>query len=536
MPNIQQWQRSIGRRVVVLAFGAACLCGGLVITNVRAADRPPSTEELMRGRELFTREWLPHDSRARGGDGLGPVFNESSCAACHSLGGIGGAGPANKNVEIVSAFSTQQRMQRSDPLGLPGFVIGSLFGRPPGTRQPAAKPDPKKETEELVRIHPGFRGARSVVLHRFSTNPTYENWRLRRNGAAIFAPSVWVDEKGVERVGVDFDAPELERPEAAKEISGAVRANQLRQQMRLSALQNRSAVAQSQHGNFTLIVSQRNTTSLFGAGLIDSIPDQVLETAAETKHSNFPGISGRLSRLANGKIGRFGWKAQTAGLREFAMTACAVELGLNVPEHEQAGLVFKPDYRPPGLDMDANDCNALVAFLKQLPSPAQRFPAGEPQVRIIESGKSLFASVGCAACHTPKLGDVDGIYSDLLVHDMGQELGDTGHYGVFIPSPGEEGNQEPVPAIAEAFSVTDATASDPAKKIIGATRLEWRTPPLWGFRDSGPYLHDGRAETLDQAIAFHGGEGEESTRRYFALSDEQRFQVTSFLKSLVAPE
>ena len=40
-----------------------------------------------------------------------------------------------------------------------------------------------------------------------------------------------------------------------------------------------------------------------------------------------------------------------------------------------------------------------------------------------------------------------------------------------------------------------------------AKRGEWRTPPLWGFRDSAPYLHDGRAQDLAQAVALHGGQG-----------------------------
>ena len=69
----------------------------------------------------------------------------------------------------------------------------------------------------------------------------------------------------------------------------------------------------------------------------------------------------------------------------------------------------------------------------------------------------------------------------------------------------------------------------------GASRQEWRTPPLWGVRDSGPYLHDGRAETLEQAIALHGGEGRHTALRYFALSPGGRATVIAFLKSLIAP-
>ena len=68
-----------------------------------------------------------------------------------------------------------------------------------------------------------------------------------------------------------------------------------------------------------------------------------------------------------------------------------------------------------------------------------------------------------------------------------------------------------------------------------ATRQEWRTPPLWGVRDSGPYLHDGRAQTLEQAVALHGGQGANAAQRFFELSPRQRLQVEAFLKSLVAP-
>ena len=68
-----------------------------------------------------------------------------------------------------------------------------------------------------------------------------------------------------------------------------------------------------------------------------------------------------------------------------------------------------------------------------------------------------------------------------------------------------------------------------------ASRFEWRTPPLWGFRDSAPYLHDGRAKTLDQAIAFHGGEAASITQHYFKLTAKERQQLEAFMKTLTAP-
>ena len=63
----------------------------------------------------------------------------------------------------------------------------------------------------------------------------------------------------------------------------------------------------------------------------------------------------------------------------------------------------------------------------------------------------------------------------------------------------------------------------------------FQTARLWGIADTAPYLHDGRAATLAQAIALHGGEAQTSTQKFFALSDAERFQVISFMKSLVAP-
>jgi hypothetical protein len=69
----------------------------------------------------------------------------------------------------------------------------------------------------------------------------------------------------------------------------------------------------------------------------------------------------------------------------------------------------------------------------------------------------------------------------------------------------------------------------------GPSPGEWRTPPLWGYRDSGPYLHDGRAQNLEEAVALHEGQGATSAHGFFALSSRERFQVEAFLKSLVAP-
>jgi CxxC motif-containing protein (DUF1111 family) len=66
-------------------------------------------------------------------------------------------------------------------------------------------------------------------------------------------------------------------------------------------------------------------------------------------------------------------------------------------------------------------------------------------------------------------------------------------------------------------------------------RQEWRTPPLWGFRNSAPYLHDGRAGSLEEAVAYHGGQAEPSAKLFFKLLPEERLRVQAFLRSLAPP-
>lgn len=527
--------RMRGAPMIAGLLGAVAWLGPVAAPAADAGK--PRDDRRALGRELFGREWLPGDSRAHGGDGLGPVYNDSSCVACHNLGAVGGAGPASKNVDIVTASPGElgMMMQQADASnggrrGFLGRALGSLVGLDdpaetgpgaPGARKPPARRKP--DTRELVKAHPGFRTARSVVVHRFGTDSGYEMWR-----------------QGILGFGIN-------------PFQGAQGDNS--QFLAITAVNMGRSASQTMAGEFTLVRSQRNPTPLFGAGLIDAIPDRVLEEAAKAKHAGFPEVAGRVSRLKDKRIGRFGWKAQTPSLEDFVLTACAVELGLEVPGHRQGGVPQKPDAKAKGLDLTGEECDALVAYVRDLPRPAGRRPPADPDAREIEAGRKLFASVGCATCHTPRLGEVEGIYGDLLLHDMGQQLGDTGQYSVFDPSSSEEEVVDedvgPVaqaeaatvpqpPAASTPFAMQPQMAPPPPSAIKRpttgpASRFEWRTPPLWGFRDSGPYLHDGRADTLEQAVALHDGEAANIARRYFALGARERRQVEAFLKSLTAP-
>jgi CxxC motif-containing protein (DUF1111 family) len=599
-----------------------------------AATNKAATAVADVGREIFLREWLPNDPRSHGGDGLGPVFNDTSCVSCHNQGGIGGGGAEAKNVIVISAIRVnfnqflpadvappettgvpfEASPFEADPFGEPRAVpvtppvpvqqvqrpaAPSRVARVPaqspatapvapaattGTPESAEAQERKLLLDELRKLHPGLVTARSVVLHKSGTDPKYAAFRdqalglnaiiLTGTGTPMFTPPFFspdpFDEPTLQA------APAFQQPRASEgggffaELAAEAQQSVLRELQppnELLAERGRSILSRRSHGagnaqqffvpartgssvarNLAVIPTQRNSIALFGAGRIDAIPDAVIEAAAAKQHEDFPEITGRVARLKDGKIGRFGWKAQKPNLYDFTMTACAVELGLHVPDHPQAGVPNQPDYQPAGFDLNRDECRELVQFLKNLPAPGRTETSNPAVAKEVHLGELAFAKIGCAACHVPDMGEVSGLYSDLLVHDMGSEMGDSGSYGVFQPqSPGNDAD-DPLSGLLTRsippqlrvdqrqvgpFGITTEEAIP--DKMIGAGRQEWRTPPLWGVRDSAPYMHDGRAGSLEQAIAFHGGEAQLSANRFYRLPPDERARVLAFLRTLAAP-
>jgi CxxC motif-containing protein (DUF1111 family) len=345
---------------------------------------------------------------------------------------------------------------------------------PPRSKRAAAELD--KLQQNAVKLHPGFAASASFTLHAFHAGRVdYLDWR----------------HKLVEKVA----SPQMA---VGRPVPGL--------------------------GLVSVARIERNTPALFGAGIIDQIPDLVLTEAATQQRLLRSEITGRVGRDASGNIGRFGWRGQTARLRDFVMGACANELGLQVPGHDQPRDPFQSNTEARHLDLNERLCDVLTGFVASLPVPVQIRTADEAAARSIREGRKLFHDVGCAACHTPSLGNIDEIFSDLLLHDMGAELAD------------------PVAANPE-IRVDRRDMTYYGRSIFRMSRFrldtnidrEWRTPPLWGVADSGPYLHDGRAATLDQAIRLHGGEGELTTKRYLTLPAADREKLIAFLNSLVAP-
>ena len=168
---------------------------------------------------------------------------------------------------------------------------------------------------------------------------------------------------------------------------------------------------------------------MFGAKLIDEIPERVIIAHERGQRLKWAMASatneatpvGRAFRTADGRIGRFGWKAQAPSLSEFVEAACANELGLSNPHHAQPAPLSRPSYVSTRLDLTQEQCDQITSFVASLPRPIERIPDGVGQSDV-EAGKLTFTKIGCAECHTPSLGSVDGLYSDLLLHRMGQEL------------------------------------------------------------------------------------------------------------------
>ena len=425
-------KRSYLAEYCLVAFLALVPIGLRALTWSKAQPEAVDTAMAQAGQKLFVHEWSPRDPLAPGGDGLGPVFNATSCVACHQQGGVGGGGGLDHN---VTTFTVR--------------------GEKPG--------------EE----------SRQGVVHSFGIN-------CQETLAQI-----------------DPLLPCIVRPTLEQVVALAGREKQCLPFPR------------------GVNISQRNTPALFGARLIDELPERDI-IAAERKQRLKAGLAaaevenapvGRVSRLADGRVGRFGWKAQTASLADFVQAACANELGLGNPGQAEPRPLSKPNYPSRGVDLSAEQCVQLTAFVASLPRPVERLPHAAVAAEEARRGKDLFQAVGCAECHSPSLGSVEGIYSDLLLHRMGAHLVGGGSY-----------NEPPLPR--PDFKPGEGPRAD-----------EWRTPPLWGVADSAPYLHDGRAATLEEAIRFHGGggQGADAAGRYAKLSPTDQARLIAFLKTLRAP-
>lgn len=238
------------------------------------------------------------------------------------------------------------------------------------------------------------------------------------------------------------------------------------------------------------LFSSRSAMTLRGTSLIDNIRIGDIE---KVRAAQPPALQGRFNVLADGRVGKFGWKAQTATLVEFTGEAFRDEVGITNPLAPTdfvrgcTASLLKPE-------ADAAPLTSVVAFLNTIDPPT-------PTVACRTSpGAGVFAATGCATCHTPSLpgpGNASPVflYSDLLLHDMGDGLADGFEQGT-------------------------------------ASGNEFRTAPLWRAADRAHFLHDGRARSISEAIGLHGGQAAGAAATFKALGSSDLEALLDFLSCI----
>lgn len=411
------------------------------------------------GNALFTKTWVPAPSSTQASDGLGPLYNAHGCQDCHLKDGRGHVPVGDE--KPVSLF-----LRLSVPGGqAPDGIMDWLATLP---------------------------------------EPTY--------GGQL------------QNFAVDGQAAE-----GRMDLSYSETAVTLGDGSTVLLRKPSYAVADAAYGALApdTMLSPRIAPQMIGLGLLEAIAPQDILAHVDEADSDGDGISGRASIVPSAELGvpalgRFGFKAGAATVRDQSAGAFSGDMGLSTPLHPDpsgdctaAQTVCKsapngaqPDKRD-GLEVDAQSLDLVTFYARNLGVPERRAIDAADVLR----GKELFYGLNCTGCHTPKYVtarlenqpeqsfQLIWPYTDLLLHDMGPGLADNRPEG-------------------------------------RASGQEWKTAPLWGIgltaQVSGHsnYLHDGRARSLLEAVLWHGGEAQGPRDAVIALPKSDRDALIAYLESL----
>ncbi len=265
-----------------------------------------------------------------------------------------------------------------------------------------------------------------------------------------------------------------------------------------------------------VLYGARMAPPVFGRGLLEAIPEATILGWADEFDEDNDGISGRPNRVMDPvsgetRLGRFGLKANAPSLIVQNAGAYSEDMGVTSSIFPQESTFGQTQYDELLDEVEVSDdtIETVTLYVQTLGVPARRDVDDEQVLR----GEELFAQAQCAACHIPEartgaFPDVAEVanqrifpFTDMLLHDMGEELSD----------------QRP-----------DFLASG----------SEWRTPPLWGIgltavvQGRTEFLHDGRARSLMEAILWHGGEAEQAREAVRTMPANDRDALMAFLQSL----
>lgn len=401
---------------------------------------------FLAGNAFFNQAWTVAPSSNESRDGLGPLFNARACSGCHFKDGRGR--PPLEEEETFSSMLLRIGVDGSGPNGapLPDPIYGDQL-QPFGVNGVPGEGTP--------------RVSYRVITGEYADGESYE----------LVAPSYVID------------AP----------AHGALSPD--------------------------LRVSPRVAPAMIGLGLLEAIPGERLLSLADPDDADEDGVSGRVNRVwdveANAlAIGRFGWKSEQPSVRQQSAGAFLGDMGITsslFPVQECSPSQLECQGAANGGEPEIDDylLERVERYSQLLAVPARFDHDAEEVLR----GKALFSEAGCSDCHTASHRTAEDAeleevrdqliwpYTDLLLHDMGDALGD------------------------------DRASFD-------ASGNEWRTPPLWGLgryrvvNDHDRLLHDGRARGVAEAILWHGGEGAAAKDAFVQLSGNERRDLVDFVESL----
>jgi Di-haem oxidoreductase, putative peroxidase len=302
-------------------------------------------------------------------------------------------------------------------------------------------------------------------------------------------------------------------------------------------------------------------------GTITARPDEAQPCVPNFDESGIEGVAADLV------IRPFRWKGADVMLRAFVREAANNELGMQAVELVGRGV--DGDHDGVVNELSIGDVSALEVYVAAQPRPVTEVELAEhglvdplppEQIEAIERGEVLFGKVGCDQCHRPTLTVQDPVfhvpsqsplYRDALFpsgleprqegvdpiqpvsYDMTRDLPDNlvekpdgkeVHLGVFAPDPQ---GRAAIPLYADLKRHEMGPELADAVDEIGTGPSVWLTRPLWGVGSTDPYLHDGRATTLDEAIRLHGGEAAAVRDAYLALGEGERAELVAFLQNMV---
>ena len=427
------------------------------------------------GDDFFNNPWVEGSASTSSRDGLGGLFNNNACQDCHIRDGRGHAPVDEHDTDFDSI----------------------LF--------------------RTATANIGFEDE-DLILQSLKTNvpDSYFGGQLQQHGISGVSPEVNLGVSYQNKVVTFTDGSSVTLREPTWTIT---------------------SFDPEQSFEDDTVFSARVAPPMIGLGLLALISAADILIKEDINDTDANGISGKANYVwsVNNQdvaLGRFGWKAGQPSLLEQSAGAFVNDMGLTNRLHqketctdEQSECLTAPngngdiinDY---GFEVSDPILDAIAFYSAHLAVPERR----DAYSKQVLTGKALFMQAGCQGCHTPSyttLIDQDQPelseqtifpYSDMLLHDMGEGLAD------FTP--------ENEPASADMLYEFLATAT------------EWRTPPLWGLGltktvdPEATFLHDGRANSIMEAVLWHGGEAENAKKKVLAYSKAEREALLAFLNDL----